>query len=86
MREKTLEILNNVRTGELSPLKANSELCDLFSVMPSLNIDIRPKAQEHLEGYYGSNDSRAFKENHIDHYIQGYKQAEKDIMKMHNEA
>lgn len=62
------------------------KLLGLSSVMSSLNIDIRLKAQKHLKGYYGSNDSRAFEECHIDHYTQGYKQAEKDIIRGHNEA
>jgi hypothetical protein len=32
MRTKTLEILNKVRNKEISPVKANTELWDLFSV------------------------------------------------------
>lgn len=33
MREQTLEILNKVQNREISPIKANSQLWDLFSVI-----------------------------------------------------
>jgi hypothetical protein len=84
-REQIIDLLNKCIIGE-SVANTADRILDLFSVMPSLNIDIRPKARKHLKGYYGSNDSRAFEETHIDHYTQGYKQAEKDIMNKHNEA
>jgi hypothetical protein len=82
IRKEVMKVYNQ----EASVDEVVNKLLDLFGVMPSLNIDIRPKAQRHLKGYYGSNDSRAFEETHIDHYTQGYKQAEKDIMNKHNEA
>lgn len=84
MRDKIENIALQYSLTDSEASKLADELLDLFSVMPSLNIDIRPKAKKHLKGYYGINDSRAFEETHIDHYTQGYKQAEKDIMHKHN--
>jgi hypothetical protein len=86
MKKQIRQICTDLNDGKIAASQATEQLLDLFSVMPSFNIDIRPKAQKHLKGYYGSNDSRAFEETHIDHYTQGYKQAEKDIMHKHNEA
>jgi hypothetical protein len=47
MRTKTLEILNKVRNKEISPVKANTELWDLFSV--SNNEERVPFCDKHKE-------------------------------------
>jgi len=80
MKKKIKQIYTDFNDCKIDASQVPECLLYLRSVMLSSNIDIRRKAQKYLSKYYGSNDSRATEKCHIDHYIQGYKKAEKEII------
>jgi hypothetical protein len=78
------EILTIIEADIIS-LKQGQTL-PLDVVTPSLNCDIRPHAEKHLEGYYGKGDSRAYEDKHITHFTRGWIECEKSLMKKFNKG